>query len=65
MTEMAALAYGLLATFVMQSIHRNRREARANPAILTLFAWGLLGFSGALGVILIGYAGLKALGGIA
>ncbi len=65
MTEMAALAYGLLATFVMQSVQRNRRAARPNPTILTLFAWGLLGFSGAFGMILMAYAGLKSLGGIA
>lgn len=65
MTEMATLAYGLLATFVMQSMHRNRRQARPNPAILTYFGWGLLAFSGALGVILLAYAGLKALGEIA
>lgn len=62
MTEMAALAYGLLATFVMQSVHRNRRAARANPPILTLFAWGLLGFSAACGLILLSYAGCRAIG---
>ena len=65
MTEMAALAYGLLATFVMQSVQRNRKTQQTNPPILTHFAWALLGFSAALGVILLGYAGWETLGGAA
>ena len=60
MTEMAALAYGLLATFVMSSVSRNKRHARANPPILNLFALALLGFSAALGAMLLGYVGWQA-----
>jgi hypothetical protein len=63
MTQMAALFYGLLATFVLSSVSRNRRERRADPTILTLGSWVLIGFSGAFGLILLAYAGWKALGG--
>lgn len=65
MTEMAALAYGLLASFVMASVTRNKRERRHNPTILMIFSWALLSFSAAFGVILLGYAGVRALLGTA
>ena len=65
MTEMAALAYGLVASFVMASLARNRREQRRSPPILMLASWLLLSFSAAFGVMLLGYAGIAALAGIA
>ena len=65
MTEMATLTYGLIASFVMASLLRNRREQRGNPPILTLMSWLLLSFSAAFGALLLGYAGIEALGGAA
>jgi heme/copper-type cytochrome/quinol oxidase subunit 3 len=62
MTEMAALAYGLVASFTMASLARNRREERRNPPTLTLMSWLLLSFSAAFGALLLGYAGIRALG---
>ena len=63
MFEFAALTYGLTASFVMASAHRNRREARNNPLLLTVFGWMLMAFSLSAGVGLLGYAGYSALTG--
>ena len=62
MIQFAALFYGVMASFIGSSASHNRREARANPPVLMLFAWALMSFSAATGVILLGYAGLKATG---
>ena len=62
MFEAAALFYGLIASFVMASASRNRRERRTNPAVVTLAGWLLMSFSGALGLMLLGYAGLRTSG---
>jgi len=61
MFEFAALTYGVLATFVMSSAHRNRREERANPPILNHFGVLLMAFSFAMSVMLIGYVGYQHL----
>jgi hypothetical protein len=63
MFEFAALTYGMLASFVMASINRNRREARANPPVLAAFGLVLMSFSAALAVLLIGYVGVTSLSG--
>ncbi len=63
MIEFAALTYGVLASFVMATVSRNRREARTNPPMLSLFAWVLAGFSLTAAVMLIGYVGWQALSG--
>jgi hypothetical protein len=63
MFEFAALTYGVIATFVMASTGRNRREARNNPPLLTLFGWVLMAFSLSVGVGLLGYCGYSALTG--
>ena len=63
MFELAALTYGVLASFVMASVTRNKRQERRNPPILTLFAWVLAAFSLSLGVMLILYVGWNALSG--
>jgi choline-glycine betaine transporter len=62
MIQFAALIYGVLASFIVSSATRNRREARDNPPELTLFAWALMSFSAATGALLLGYAGMKAAG---
>ncbi|NIJ08659.1 hypothetical protein FHS31_002280 [Sphingomonas vulcanisoli] len=62
MLQFAALFYGMMASFVLSSATRNKREAVANPPILTIFAWGLLSFSAATAVLLLGYIGMKAAG---
>lgn len=63
MFEFAALTYGMIVTFVMASTSRNRREARNNPPLLTLFGWTLMTFSATTGVGLLGYCGYHALTG--
>ena len=67
MFEFAALTYGVLASFVMTSMRRNRRDARTNSATLTLFGWALMAFSVSSSTILFGYAGYATLvgGGVA
>lgn len=62
MLQFAALFYGVLASFVVSSASRNKREKVENPPILTVFAWGLMSFSAATGALLLGYAGLQASG---
>jgi hypothetical protein len=63
MFQFAALAYGVIASFVMASASRNRRQARRNPPLLNLFGWGLMAFSGTIGVGLLGYCGYHAMTG--
>ena len=63
MFEFAALTYGVIASFVMASANRNRREARKNPPLLSLFGWVLMAFSLSVGVGLLGYCGYSALTG--
>ncbi|MDO6416501.1 hypothetical protein Q4F19_19110 [Sphingomonas sp. BIUV-7] len=63
MLEVAALFYGLLASFIMASASRNKREARGHPPILTLFGWAMLSFSAVMGAMLLAYAGWLLLTG--
>jgi hypothetical protein len=63
MFEFAAITYGVLASFIMASVTRNKRQERRNPPILGLFAWLLAAFSLSLGVMLIAYVAWKALSG--
>jgi membrane glycosyltransferase len=65
MFEFAALTYGVLASFIMASVSRNKREERRNPPILTLFAWLFAAFSLSSALMLIGYVGWRALSGSA
>ncbi len=65
MFEVAALTYGVLASFVMASVTRNKRAARQNPPMLSLFAWALAGFSLGSAILLIGYVGWNAVSGTA
>jgi hypothetical protein len=63
MFQFAALTYGVLASFVMASVHRNHRQARQNPPLLTLFGWMLMAFSLSVGLGLLAYVGYGALTG--
>jgi drug/metabolite transporter (DMT)-like permease len=63
MFAFAALTYGVIASFVMASVHRNRREARGHPPLLLGFGWLLMAFSGTFGLALLGLAGYHALSG--
>jgi dipeptide/tripeptide permease len=63
MFEFAALTYGVLASFVMASASRNRRERRRNPPVLVLFGLMLMSLSAGLAVLLLGYAGYEILSG--
>ena len=65
MLEFAAVTYGVIASFVMASTSRNRREAVANPPMLHAFGWVLMTFSATTGVGLLGYCGYHALTGAA
>ena len=63
MFEFAALTYGLIASFVMASASRNRREQRTQPPLLIGFGWMLMAFSLTVGIGLLGYCGYHALTG--
>jgi hypothetical protein len=63
MFQFVALTYGMLASFVFASVHRNRREARRHPAILLFFSWVLMAFSLTAGIGLLGYVGYSTLTG--
>ena len=63
MLEVAALFYGVIASFIMASAARNRREARGNPPIVILFGWFMLAFSAAMGALLLGVTGWQLLTG--
>jgi hypothetical protein len=55
MFELAAVTYGALATYVLASVTRNRREDRRDPAVLTAFGMLLMTFSASMAVLLLGY----------
>lgn len=63
MLEVSALFYGVLASFIMASMSRNRREQRKNSPVLAAFGWLMLAFSGAMGTMLLGYAGWHVMAG--
>jgi hypothetical protein len=56
MLEVTALFYGVIASFLMASVSRNKREQRGNPPIVTLFGWSMLSFSAVMGALLTCYA---------
>jgi hypothetical protein len=56
MLEVAALFYGVIASFLMASVTRNKREARGNPPIVALFGWTMLSFSAVMGALLTIYS---------
>ena len=63
MLEVTALFYGVIASFIMASVARNRREARGNPPVVVLFGWFMLAFSAVMAGLLLGYAGWQLLTG--
>ena len=63
MFEFAAFTYGILASFVLASINSNKRADRANPAVVTLFGWGLMAFSLTLSLLLSSWLIWKTIGG--
>ncbi|QJU57482.1 hypothetical protein HL653_06470 [Sphingomonas sp. AP4-R1] len=65
MLEVAALFYGVIASFLMASVSRNKRESRGNPPIVTAFGWAMLSFSAAMGAMLIVYAAWLIVNGTA
>ena len=62
MLEVAALTYGAVASFVLSSASKNRKAAQPDPPQVAMLGWLLMSFSGAAGVILLGYAGVQAIG---
>lgn len=65
MLEFAVFTYGMLASFVLSGLGRNKKAQRASPPMLRYMGLVLLGFSGALGMLLLGYAAAILLRGIA
>lgn len=63
MFEVAALFYGVIASFVMASVSRNRREQRGNPPIVILFGWFMMTFSATMAVLLAASAAFRLLSG--
>jgi hypothetical protein len=56
MVEMVVFFYGLLAAFVLTSMHRNRKQARPSPKMVTAVGWGLFSMSSTLAVLLFAVA---------
>jgi hypothetical protein len=65
MLEVAALFYGVLASFLMASVSRNKRDARGNTPVVALLGWAMLSFSAVMGAMLIAYAAWQLLAGAA
>jgi hypothetical protein len=63
MFEFVALTYGVLASFIMTSASRNRRDARKNPMILNLFGWGMMSFSLVAALFILSYIAYQMLSG--
>ena len=61
MLEVAAVTYGVVASFVIGAADRNHRQARRNPPQVQILGWLLMSFSGASGLVLLGYAGVQAI----
>lgn len=63
MFEFVALTYGVLASFLMSSASRNRRDARKNPTIVNLVGWGMMSFSLAAALFILSYVAYSVLSG--
>jgi len=62
MFEVAALTYGMLASFVLSSASRNRKAQRPNPRIVEICGWLLIGISIGGALASGGYALLRMAG---
>lgn len=51
MTEFLVFAYAFLASFVIQSIARDRRHNRPSGQLMTMVGWGLFSLSSTLAVL--------------
>jgi len=58
MFEAAAFAYSLLATFILCSAERNRRQQRGHTVALERFGIALMAFSFTAAALLFAWAGL-------
>ena len=56
MLEFTAFTYTLLASFVLSSAGRNRRDRRPHAAKLVMAGWVLMSMSFALALMLLGWA---------
>ncbi len=63
MLEAVVFTYGMLASVVLSGATRNAKARRANPRMLQYVGYVLMGFSAALGVMLLGYAAVMSLSG--
>ncbi|HEX5537613.1 MAG TPA: hypothetical protein VFX27_10495 [Sphingobium sp.] len=61
MMEFAAVAYGLMLSFVLSSLHLNQKYRRPNPRIMVAIGYFLVGATAALSVALLGYAVIELL----
>ena len=59
---MADLSLSETASFVLSGLGRNRKAQRAHPPMLYYMGLVLMGFSGALGVLLLGWAAAMMVG---
>ncbi|MCT8002577.1 hypothetical protein NZL82_11880 [Sphingomonas sanguinis] len=62
MIEFAVFTFGMLASFVLSGLGRNKKAKRANPPMLHYMGLVLMGFSGALGVMLLAWAAAMMVG---
>jgi len=56
-----AFTYGLLMSFVLSGVSRNARLQRANPAVLSMIGYLLVGITAGVSLVLFGYAGWSVL----
>ncbi|MET4895637.1 hypothetical protein RN629_00515 [Sphingomonadaceae bacterium jetA1] len=56
MLEFAVFTFGMLASFLLSGLRRNKKAQRANPPMLHHMGLVMMGFSGTMGILLLGYA---------
>ncbi|MDQ1232069.1 MULTISPECIES: hypothetical protein [unclassified Sphingomonas] len=62
MLEFCVFTFGMLASFVLSGLGRNKKAKRAHPPMLYYMGLVLMGFSGALGMMLLAYAAAMMVG---
>lgn len=62
MIEFTVFTFGMLASFVLSGLGRNKKAARANPPMLHYMGLVLMGFSAALGMMMLAWAAAMMVG---
>jgi len=62
MLEFSVFTFGMLASFILSGLGRNKKAQRANPPMLHYMGLVMMGFSTTLGVLLLGWAAAMMVG---